>query len=86
MHVIDVMPVIPLILNQVFPVAALPDSALAAGALSCRQYLGLWQTPGKRKFDDFPAQGEIGVPIRERPDAMHVVGQNDPGVDVEGMP
>ena len=85
MHIVDVMPVIPFVLNQVFPITPLPDSTLAAGALSCRQYLGLRQASGESEFDDFPAQGEIGVAIRERPDAMHVVGQNDPGVDVEGM-
>jgi len=46
-------------------------------ALSCRQYFGLRQASGKSELDDFPAQGEIGVAIRERPDAMHVVGWND---------
>lgn len=36
MHVVHVVPVIQFILNQVFPIAPLPDSTLAAGALSCR--------------------------------------------------
>lgn len=64
MHVVDVMPVIPFILNQVFPIAPLPDPAFAAGALSCRQYFGLRQASGECEFDDFPAQGEIGVAAR----------------------
>ncbi len=85
MHIVDVMSVIPFILDQMLPIAPLPDPAFAAGALSCRQYFGLRQASDESELDDFPAQGEIGVAIRERPDAMHVVGQNDPGVDVEGM-
>ena len=85
MHVIDVMSVIPFISNQVLPVTPLPDASLAARALGCRQHLGLRQPSGESELDDFPAQREVSVAIRERPDAMHMVGQNDPGVDVEGM-
>ena len=64
MRVVDVMPVILLISNQVFPVTPLPDTTLAAGALGCRQYLGPWQAPGESELDDFPAQREVSVAIR----------------------
>ena len=64
MHIVDVMPVIPFILNQMLPIAPLPDPALAAGALCCRQYLGLWQASGESEFDDLPAQGEVSIAVR----------------------
>ena len=64
MHIVDVMPVIPFILDQVFPIAPLPDSTLAAGPLGCRQYLGLRQASGESELDDFPAQGEVSIAIR----------------------
>lgn len=64
MHIVDVMPVIQFILDQVFPIAPLPDPALAAGPLGCRRYLGLWQASGESELDDLPAQGEIGVASR----------------------
>lgn len=68
MHIVDVMPVIPFILDQMLPIAPLPDPAFAAGALSCRQHFGLRQASGESEFDDFPAQGEIGVaaPVASR--------------------
>ena len=64
MHVVDVMPLILLISNQVFPVTPLPDTTLAAGALGCGQYLGLWQAPGESELNDLPAQREVSVAIR----------------------
>ena len=63
-HIVDVILVIAFILNPVFPLASLPDTALAARALGRRQRLGLRQPPGKRELDDLPAQGKIGVAIR----------------------
>ena len=64
MHIVDVMPVIPFILDQMLPIAPLPDPAFAAGALGCRQHLGLRQASGESEFDDFPAQGEVSIAIR----------------------
>ncbi len=64
MRIVDVMPVIPFILNQVLPIAPLPDSTLAAGPLGCRQYLGLRQASDESEFDDFPAQGEVRISAR----------------------
>jgi len=34
-------------------------------------------------YDIMPTGGEIGVPGRQRPDAMKVIGQNDDGLDGE---
>ena len=64
MDVVKVVPVVALVTNQVFPIAPLPDPALAAGALSCRRYLGLWQATGESELDDLPAQGEVSVASR----------------------
>lgn len=62
MHIVDVMSVITLILNQVLPIAPLPDAALAARALGYRPYLRLRLAPGKRELDGLPAQGESASP------------------------
>ncbi|MNE76158.1 hypothetical protein D3C80_1723800 [compost metagenome] len=36
-------------------------------------------------FDQSPTQGEIGVPLRQRENAVEMVGQYHPGVDGEGV-
>ena len=36
--VVDVVPVVALVTNQVFPIAPLPDPSLATGSLRCRQH------------------------------------------------
>ncbi len=64
MHIVDVMAEIPFILNEVFPIAPLPDPTLVTGALSCRQYFGLRQASGESEFDDLPAQREVSVTVR----------------------
>lgn len=39
---------------------------------------------GKAGLDHAPPRPEIAIPLGQGPDAMHVVRQNHPGVDVEG--
>lgn len=45
---------------------------------------GLWRCFRDFGFDDLPAGGEVVVAFREGSEAVQMVGQDDPGVDVEG--
>lgn len=36
-------------------------------------------------FDHIPTSGKVRVPLRQSPNAMHVIGKQHPGVDVERM-
>ncbi len=63
-NIVNVMPVIALVTNQMFPIASLPDPSLATGSLRCREHLRFGKPPCKRELDDLPAQREISVVIR----------------------
>jgi len=82
-NVIDVPFEIPVIANQVFPVAALPDTALAPfyaahGPSFTDRY-------GTRKpcLDQSPAGLVVRVAGRQSPDAVQVFGQDDHRIDFE---
>ena len=62
-NIVNVMPVIALITNQMLPITPLPDPSLATGSLRCRQHLGFWQPPSKRELDDLPAQRKICIVV-----------------------
>lgn len=83
MHVVHVARVIPVIADRVLPEPPLPDAALAPthphrGALFIGRNgfrEGLLHRP--------PASGVVIVPCRKVPDAVHVIRQDHPGVNVE---
>ena len=64
MDVVEVTLVIPFIADQMFPVAPLPDAALASVLLIGGASLGDWQAFGEGEFDDLPAQGKVGIAWR----------------------
>ncbi len=76
MNVIHMGAVIPVVTDCMFPEALLPN-AVPVTIQNIRQ--GFCETD----FDGAPAAGRIRVVFRQGPDAMHVVRQNDPGVDME---
>jgi hypothetical protein len=78
--------VIGIVADGVFPEAALPDAAFGFGGAACGAGFGFWDGSGEFGFDDLPACGEIGVAFGQGPEAVRVVGQDDPGVDVKGQP
>lgn len=78
--------VIGIVADGVFPEAALPDAAFGFGGAACGAGFGFRDGSGEFGFDDLPAGGEVGVAFGESPEAVRVVGQDDPGVDVEGEP
>lgn len=61
----------------------LPDPSRATGSLRCRKHLRFGKPSCKRKLNDLPAQREISVAFRKGPDAMHMIRQDDPGIDVK---
>lgn len=76
-----VFPIEP-IANVVFPVATLPEAVLPAACMAGPAWCVGHRT-GKARLDDAPPVFIVGVTLRQRPDAMHVVWQNDPGVDLD---
>lgn len=86
MNVINVPLEIPVVANQVFPVSALPDAALASFyAARGPSVTGRY---GARKpcLDQSPAGLVVRIAGRQSPDAVQVLGQDDHRVDFEWMP
>jgi hypothetical protein len=72
-----------LIADGVFPKSPLPDSSFAAGHAHRRTTLSWRQGFGKPLFNKPPPVGEVIVTRWQRPDAMQMIGQNHPGIDME---
>lgn len=79
MDVVHVCAVIALVADRVFPEAVLPEFATIARRRS--RFAG--QSFGEAGFDGAPAAGIIGIVFRQGPDAVHVIGEDDPRVDVK---
>ena len=85
MNVIDMPREIAFIAERVLPIAPLPQAALAfAGTARRNTFVGR-QVMREDCFDEAPSQCKIGIVLRQRPDGMHVVGENDDRFDVERM-
>ena len=82
--VIHVSRVIAIIVDRVFPVAALPNAEFAFAKSGSQYPIAIGQRSGERGFDSSPAVGEVAVAQGKGPQAMHMVRQHDPGVDVKG--
>ena len=65
--VIDVLLVIKVVADQVFPVPPLPYAPLPTSALDGVQRFTLGQAFGKGEFDDLPAQCKVCVALRQGP-------------------
>ncbi len=60
--------------NNLFPIAALPYSALALLYATLRQALGWLNGAGESGFNETPSRRIIGVHSRQGPDTVKVVG------------
>lgn len=69
--------------DRVFPEAPLPDAALLAAQARLRAPLAGGQTSGEDRLDQPPARREIGVGLRQGPNAVEMIGEHDPRVDRE---
>ncbi len=84
MDVIDMGDEVAVVADCVFPEARLPDGGrfrvgVRRGVL-VRLALGFCESG----FYRVPAGGIVGIVFGKSPDAVHVVGQDDPGDDFEG--
>ncbi len=84
MNIVHMPRVIPVIADRMLPKPALPDAPLALHPTNRRQTLTSRKRPRKGHFDFLPSSREIGVLRRQCPDAMQMIGQYNPGIDMEG--
>lgn len=75
---------IPLVADRVLPISPLPDAALATADHDRRSRFTDAYAFRKPFLDRAPTAWEIGVVFRQCPQAVHVVGKHDPGVDLKG--
>jgi hypothetical protein len=94
MDVINVLLIVGIVADQVFPLTAWPNTSLAAGLKCGGACFAPRQQLGKCKLDYLPTclpaylpvQSKIGIACGQRAEAMHVLGQHHPRVDMEGVP
>jgi hypothetical protein len=82
MHIVEMGGVIILIADRVLPKPPLPDPSLALRNPARGAMLAYGKAFRECLLDRLPAARKIGVAFWQRPDAMHVIGQEHPGVDV----
>jgi hypothetical protein len=71
-------------LNDVFPIAPLPDATLAARLSHRIEPLGLGNSSRELDLDRASAGREIRVAVRQRPNGVDVIRQYHHRVDLEG--
>src|SRR5262245_3778332 len=81
--IVDVIVQVALVANEMLPIASLPDSALATAGPRLAEWLSCGNLLREANLDLVPAQGEIGIAGRQCPDRVHVVGEDEHGVDLE---
>ena len=75
--------IVGIVADHVLPETTLPHASFAPLAAALREAFARLDAPGKIALDQTPAGREIGVPGRQGPDAMQVIGQNNDGLDGE---
>ena len=68
--------------DHVFPIAALPDIALALAAL---RLFGRIEPPRETGFQEADARREVVIRLGQPPDKVRVLGQDDGGDGFKGM-
>lgn len=71
--------------DQVFPETSLPDTAFALAQPTGTDALAWRDLAGEPRLDQHPARGAIAIPLRQRPQGVHVIGQHHPAQDIEGV-
>ena len=89
MHVIEMTVKIIFIAKGVFPEPALPDAAglLANAGIGAALFRATGREVGAREpgFEEPQADGEVGIPARQRHEQVQVIGQQDDRVDFKRM-
>ena len=87
MNVLHMPPKIMGITDLVFPEAALPDRPLILAPARGWRHIGriAFASAAEIAFNQPPSQGKVGIPIRQGPDTMQVIGQQYKGIDTKRM-
>ena len=83
MNIIHVCREVGIVADGMFPEPPLPDAALPVPLAYHGAALLRRQAAGKDALDHAPSRREVIVSRRQRPDAMQMVWQDDPGIDGE---
>ena len=87
MDVVDVVDQVVLVADRMLPETLLPDAAftMASSRLGDGRLAAPAREPelGEQHFDACPANGEVAVALRELPDAVQMLGQQDDRGDLE---
>lgn len=81
--VIEMMFEVIIVGDQVLPVSALPEAALAFGDPRRAPMFAPWDSTRERLFDVRPPDRKIGISWRQRPQAMHMIRQHHDRIDGE---
>lgn len=76
-------PQVVIVANQTLPVATLPDTAFTTNDAALAPPLLHGQSAREPRLDLRPAIGVVGIPGRQTPEAMQVVGQHHDGQHLE---
>jgi hypothetical protein len=82
-RVVNVRRKVGVIADRMFPVSSLPDPAYAPVDDDRRSRFTDAYGLQKPFLDRAPTAGEIGIAFWQGPQAVHMVGERNPGVDVE---
>src|SRR5205085_3689690 len=85
-NVVDMTLQVGIVANGVLPKTTLPNSSLTSGNLAGAAPHVAGQTARESAFDQAPAQREIGVALRQRPDGIQMIGQYANCDRLEGIP
>jgi hypothetical protein len=83
MNIVHVRSEILVVADAVLPEAPLPDAALPVTLARVRTALAHRQAAGEDRLDYPPSRREVVVAGRQRPHAVKMIGEHDPGIDGE---
>lgn len=75
-HVIRIVP------DVVFPIPPLPDAPFSAQFVAVALH-SFGQAAGKTGFDQPPSRGKIAISHGQFPDAVHLMGQHNPSINIK---
>lgn len=81
--VVDVMLVVGIVADEVFPITPLPDAAFASSLACGAAVLDRRDAFAELFLDAPPTTAEIAVSGWQGGNAMQMIGQDDPGVDTK---
>jgi len=86
MNIINMRSIISVVADRVFPETSLPKPAFAFRFPAGRSELALWDPLRNAVLIALPSSREIEIAFRQRPKAVEMVRQYDPGIDMKWCP